>query len=64
MMKSAFNFTSKALFVLKIFKFWSRLFGQVVKQLDKKDRVNFKSYDVTDWLTSNRNTHIAQYFQN
>ena len=34
MMKNAFYFTSKALFVLKIFKFLSRLFGHVSKQLD------------------------------
>ena len=61
MMKNAFYFTSKALFVLKIFKFLSRLFGNVAKRLDKKDKANFKFYDVTAWLTNNRNTHIAQY---
>ena len=26
-----------------------------------KDKVNFKIYDATAWLTSNCNTHIAQY---
>ena len=31
MMKNAFYFTLKALFVLKIFKFFSRLFGHVGK---------------------------------
>ena len=46
MMKNAFYFTSKALFVLKIFKFLSWLFGHVAKELDKKDKVNFKVYDV------------------
>ena len=46
MMKNAFYFTSKALFVLKIFKFLSWLFGLVAKGLDKKDKVNFKVYDV------------------
>ena len=56
-------FTSKALFVLKIFKFLSRLFGHVAKRLDKKDKVNFKFYDVTAWLTTNFNTHIAQIFR-
>ena len=35
-------FTSKALFVLKIFKFLSWIFGYEVKQLDKKNKVNFK----------------------
>ena len=33
-MKNAFYFTLKALFVLKIFKFLSWLFGHVEKQLD------------------------------
>ena len=60
MMKNAFYFASKALFVLEIFKLLSRLFGHVVKRLDKKNKVNFKFYDVTSWLTNNWNTHIAQ----
>ena len=34
MMKNAFYFTSKTLFVLKIFKFLSCLFGHVAKRLD------------------------------
>ena len=59
MVKNTFYFTSKALFVLKIFKFLSWLFGQVSKRLDKKDKVNFKFYDITAWLANNRNTHIA-----
>ena len=42
MMRNAFYFTSKALFVLKIFKFWSSLFGHVSQRLDQKDKVNFK----------------------
>ena len=63
MMKNAFYFTSKALFVLKIFMFLSLLFGHVEKRLDKKDKVNFKFYDVASWLTNNLNTLIAQYFE-
>ena len=65
MMENAFYFTSKALFVLKIFKFFSSHFGHVAKQLDKKeDKVNnFKCYDVTAWLSNNCNTHIAQYLE-
>ena len=59
-MKNAFYFTSKALFILKIFKFLSWLFGHVAKRLDKKDKVNFKFYDVTVWLTNNCKTHIVQ----
>ena len=54
---------SKALFFLKILKFLSWLFGHVAERPDKKDKVNFKFYDVTTWLTNNRNTHIAQYFE-
>ena len=64
MMKNAFYFTSNALFVLKMFKFLSSFFGNVSKRLDSDDKVNFKSYDVTAWLTNNRNTHIAQYLKN
>ena len=55
MMKNAFYFNLKALFVLKIFKFLSRLFGHLGKT------VNFKIHDVTTWFTNNCNTHIAQY---
>ena len=63
MMKNAFYFTSKALFVLKIFTFLSRLFGHVARRLDKKNKVSFKFYDVTAWLTNNCNTHIVQYLE-
>ena len=63
MMENNFYFTSKALFVLKITEFLSWLFGHVAKRLDKKDKVNFKFYDATAWLTKNRNTHIVQYFE-
>ena len=62
-MKNAFYFTSKAFLLLKIFKFLSLLFGHVAKRLDKKDKVNSKSYDVTAWLTNNCNIHIAQYLE-
>ena len=63
MMKNAFYFTSKALSFFKIFKFLYWLFGHAAKQLDKKDKVNFKLYDVTAWLTNNRTTHIAQFVE-
>ena len=62
-MKNSFYITSKALFVLKKFKFLSRLFGHVARQLDLKDLVNLKFYDVTAWLTNNCNTHIFQYLE-
>ena len=61
-MKNAFYFTSKALFVIKIFKFLSSFFGYVVKRLDKKE-VNFRFHDVTASLKNNHNTHITQYFE-
>ena len=61
-MKNAFYFTSKALFVLKIFKFLSWRFCHVAKRLDK-NWVNFKIYDLTVWLTNNRAIHIAKYFK-
>ena len=40
MIKNAFYFTSKALFVLKILKFLSWLFDHVAKRIDLKDKVN------------------------
>ena len=57
-MKNAFCFTLKAIFVLKIFTFLSCLFGYVEKRLDNnKAMVNFKIYDVTDWIKNNFNTY-------
>ena len=41
-MKNAFCFTLKALFVLKIFQFFSWLFSHAEKQLDYKGKINFK----------------------
>ena len=58
MMKNAFYLTSKALFIHKIFKFLSWHFGHVAKWLEKKNRVNFKIYGITVWLSNNCNTHI------
>ena len=59
MMRNAFCFTSKALFLLKTFRFLSWFFVDVTERRDKKDHVNFKFYDVNAWLTNNHNTHIA-----
>ena len=47
MMKNAFYFTLKALFILNIFKCLSWLFGHVEKRLDQKDQVIFKIHDAT-----------------
>ena len=63
MMENAFHFTLTTLFVLKMFKFLSWLFRHVEKWLDSKDKVNFKIYDITTWLTNNWNTQIDQYFK-
>ena len=62
-MKNAFNFTSTALFVLKIFLnlFWN--FGDGEKQFDKKVTVNFKIYDIKNWTINNYNIHIARYLK-
>ena len=38
-----------------------RLFGHVEKQLHKKAKVNFKTYDVANWEIYNYNIHIAQH---
>ena len=61
MMKNAFYFIIKALSVLKVFNFLSWLFDHVEKQLDEKDKVNSKIYDVTTLITYNYNTHIVLY---
>ena len=59
MMKNAFYFTLKALFVLKVFSFLSWLFGPVEERLDWKDKVDFKIHDIETWLANNCNTHIS-----
>ena len=61
--KNAFYFTLKACPVLKIFRLLSLLFCHVEKQLDQKEKVNFKIYDVAAWLTNNFYTNIAQYLK-
>ena len=55
MMKNAFYFI------------WKALLGQVFvlkNDLKKKDKINFKIYNVTNWLINNCNAHIDQYFKN
>ena len=63
MVKNVSYITSKAPFILKISKFLSGLFGHAAKPLNKKGKVNFKFYDAIVWLTKNRDTDIAQYFE-
>ena len=61
MMKNAFYFILEALFILKIFKFCLKFFVIYRKRVDLKDKVNFKIYNVTAWLSNNYNMRIAQY---
>ena len=61
MMKNTFYFILKSLFVLEIFAFLPNLFGYVEKRLDIKAMI--KMHDVTDWTTSNYNTHITKYLK-
>ena len=46
MMKTILSFM---LTTLTIFEFLQRLSGHVENRLDKKTKVNFEIYDVTDW---------------
>ena len=62
MMKNTSCFMLKTLFVRQSFIYLSWLFGYVGKWLVGK--VNFKMYDVADWITDNWNTHISQYLKN
>ena len=47
--KKCFLLMLTDLFVLEVFKFVSWLFGYAEKRLHKKQKVNFKIYDATDW---------------
>ena len=49
MMKNAFCFILKALFVFKIFNFLSSPFGHVEKRLDQKDYFNRLKTTLTDF---------------
>ena len=51
MMKNAFYFILRALFVLKIFSFCHDFLVLQEKRLNQKDKVNFKIRDITTWLT-------------
>ena len=50
MMKNAFYFMLKALFILELFTF-----GYIERWVDKKVMVNFKIYDFTNWTTNDYN---------
>ena len=63
MMKNVFYLILEALFVLEIFNFLSWLFGNVEKMTWLEKKANFKVHDVTAWLKSNGQTHIAPYLK-
>ena len=63
-MKNAFYFTSKALFILKIFKFLSWLYGQVIKQLEMIRKIRLiLSFMMSPLGYQTINTHIVQYLE-
>ena len=54
MVRNVFLFHSKSSF---------RLYYKHGVNFKKKVKVNFKSFDDTDWGTKNHNAHITQYFK-
>ena len=62
-MKNTFYFMLKALLFLKYLDFCPDVFVHVGKRVDKKVKVNFRIYDVTDWEKNNCTTHIARYLK-
>ena len=62
-MRNTFYFMWKALYVLEIFTLLSQRFGYVENRFDRKVKVNFEIYDVTDWETENYNTYIVKYLK-
>ena len=60
MMKNAFIFP----LVEALFVFCLKFLVMKKKRLDSKDMFNFKTYDVTTWLTSNCCTYNTQYLTN
>ena len=52
-------FTLKSSFCSQDISIFSLLFSNIEKQLDEKDKVHFKIYNVATWETNNCNTHIA-----
>ena len=63
-MKIFLYYTLKVIFFIKMFDFLFCLLGYVEKQLDQKDKDNFKIYDVATWGTNNCNTLVTKYFKN
>ena len=55
MMKNAFNFILKALFVLKIFKILSWFFGHEEITAWLENKINFEIDDIKAWFANNYN---------
>ena len=53
-------FTLKALFITEINEFLFSVFSHVRKRLDKKAKVNFKTYDLTKWITNSQSMKLGQ----
>ena len=62
-MENAFYFTLKALFVLKIFKFFVLAFWSCIKTGWLGSKVKFEIYIVTTWLISSCNAHYCPISQ-
>ena len=63
MTKDAFYFILKAFFLLRYLNFCPDFFVHVEKQLDKKAKVDVKTYDVTTCDTNDYKKHIATYLK-
>ena len=48
---------------LRMLNFSLHIFGHAGIRLDKKAKVSFKIYGITNWITNNYNTHIARYLK-
>ena len=61
--EKCFYFTLKASFFVEVIRFFFLLSDHVGKQLDKKAKVNFNIYDVTNRIKNNSNRLIARYLK-
>ena len=61
MQKALFISCSNLFSFSRYLNFCPNLFGNEAKRLVKKAKINFKIYDITDWVKINYNIHIAQY---
>ena len=50
------------LYVTMLFYFMLKSLFVLEKRLNKKAKVNFEIYDVTEWTPNNYNAHLTQYF--